>query len=247
MPGEMLPRPVLIIHPEQAPSCTSCFLGGVNVQLPELKRRFCGGEGHYVDRAPAELAKVFTQLYQAPDEMREGYYKVKVLELLLLLSQLEAGAGPSAERSATPAQAALARKVIAYVDAHCGSRITVEQLAQALHATPEQLRYSVGRVYGKPLYQCVRAYKMRVAGRLLRETGRTVMDVAAELGYENGSKFSSAFRDVMGFARGVSADHPGRGLSQFGAVNRKNRVESSGKNRYNEDRPEKGLSFYRSG
>ena len=68
--------------------------------------------------------------------MREGYYKVKVLELLLLLSQLEPGAGPSAERSATPAQAALAREVIAYVDAHCGSRITVEQLAQALHATP---------------------------------------------------------------------------------------------------------------
>ena len=192
----------LIIHPEQAPSCTSCFLGGVDVQLPELKRRFCGGEGHYVDRAPAELAKVFTQLYQAPDKMREGYYKVKVLELLLLLSQLEPGAGPSAERSATPAQAALAREVIAYIDAHRGSRITVEQLAQALHATPEQLRYSVGRVYGKPLYQCVRAYKMRVAGRLLRETGRTVMDVAAELGYENGSKFSSAFRDVMGVSPG---------------------------------------------
>ena len=60
----------------------------------------------------------------------------------------------------------------------------------------------MGRVYGKPLYQCVRAYKMRVAGRLLRETGRTVMDVAAELGYENGSKFSSAFRDVMGVSPG---------------------------------------------
>lgn len=192
----------LIIHPEQAPSCTSCFLGGVDVQLPELKRRFCGGEGHYVGRTPADLAKVFTQLYQPPDGMREGYYKVKVLELLLLLSQLEAGAGPSAERSATSAQAALAREVIAYVDAHRGSRITVEQLAQALHATPEQLRYSVGRVYGKPLYQCVRAYKMRVAGRLLRETGRTVLDVAAELGYENGSKFSIAFRDVMGVSPG---------------------------------------------
>lgn len=43
---------------------------------------------------------------------------------------------------------------------------------------------------------------MRVAGRLLRETGRTVMDVAVELGYENGSKFSSAFRDVMGVSPG---------------------------------------------
>lgn len=36
----------------------------------------------------------------------------------------------------------------------------------------------------------------------MRETGRTVMDVAAELGYENGSKFSSAFRDVMGVSPG---------------------------------------------
>ena len=76
----------LIIHPEQAPSCTSCFLGGVDVQLPELKRRFCGGEGHYVDRAPADLAKVFTQLYQAPYEMREGY-TLQYMEVLRRLGR----------------------------------------------------------------------------------------------------------------------------------------------------------------
>lgn len=56
--------------------------------------------------------------------------------------------------------------------------------------------------YGKPLYQCIRAYKMRVAARLLRETDRTVLDIAGEFGYGNSSKFAAAFREVLGASPG---------------------------------------------
>ena len=58
------------------------------------------------------------------------------------------------------------------------------------------------QVYGKPLYQCIRAYKMRVAARLLRETDRTVLDIAGEFGYGNSSKFAAPFREVLGASPG---------------------------------------------
>ena len=59
-------------------------------------------------------------------------------------------------------------------------RLTAAQLGRELGVSTEQLRASVQQVYGKPLYQCIRAYKMRVAARLLGETDRTVLDIAGE-------------------------------------------------------------------
>ena len=67
---------------------------------------------------------------------------------------------------------------------------------------PEQLRRSVKQVYGKSLYQCVRAYKMRLAAKLLRETERTVSDIAGEFGYDNSSKFACAFQSILGIPPG---------------------------------------------
>ena len=49
-----------------------------------------------------------------------------------------------------------------------------------------------------PLYTYVRTEKMRSAARMLRETNESVLTVAMEHGYSNGSKFAKAFRDVMG-------------------------------------------------
>lgn len=88
------------------------------------------------------------------------------------------------------------------MDAHRDQRVTAAQLGRELGVSTEQLRASVQQVYGKPLYQCIRAYKMRVAARLLRETDRTVLDIAGEFGYGNSSKFAAAFREVLGASPG---------------------------------------------
>lgn len=187
----------VLIDPEQAPPCTDCLLRDVNVHLPELCAKFCAGERHFIMRSTTQLEHIFSQLFHLPESIRLGYCKVKVLELLLFLSCLEPKLSQWEQRGCTAAQRSLAREVIRYVDAHRGERVTATQLALALHASPEQLRRSVKKVYGKTLNQCIRAYKMRLAAKLLRETGRTVSDIAGEFGYDNSSKFASAFHSVM--------------------------------------------------
>ena len=57
----------------------------------------------------------------------------------------------------------------------------------------------------------LRAQKMRQAAVLLRETDRTVLDIAGQFGYDNGSKFARAFRSVIGVSpnarrSGISRD-----------------------------------------
>ena len=192
----------VVIHPERAARCISCLLGVDDVDLPGLYRKFCGEGGHFLMSATPRLEHIFLQLYEAPETIQKGYFKVKVLELLLVLSCLESAPVQQERRACTQAQVALAQKAFLYIHRHRGQRISAKRLGEELHVTPEQLRRCVQRVYGKPLYQCVRAYKMALAAEELLRTDRTVMDIAGEFGYDNSSKFSRAFREVMGAAPG---------------------------------------------
>ena len=43
-------------------------------------------------------------------------------------------------------------------------------------------------------------YRMKQAAALLRQTQATIAEIASQVGYENQSKFATAFRDVMKIA-----------------------------------------------
>lgn len=188
----------VVIDPEIAPQCTSCLLSDVDVDLAALFRKFCAQDGYFIMRAMPRLAHLFSELYAVPEEVKKGYLKVKVLELLLFLSYLDADL-PQAERCiCTKGQAQLLKEVFLFVRAHRNEHLTIEDLAAQFHVSPKQLRYSAKSVYGKPLYHCIRSYKMRLAAVQLLHSTRTVMDIANEFGYDNSSKFSQAFQSVLG-------------------------------------------------
>lgn len=228
----------VLIHPEQAPPCTSCFLRDVNVSLAELYEKFCGEGRPFIMRATPQLEHIFAQLYQVPQSIQRGYFKVKVLELLLFLSCLEPAMSQGEQRACTPFQVRLAREVIAYVDAHRDQRVTAAQLGRELGVSTEQLRASVQQVYGKPLYQCIRAYKMRVAARLLRETdtapcwispGSSATGTAANLPPPSGRCWGSP----LGSTARKIPQHFGVKIPQIGAETRRrikyNQVRQQGR------------------
>ena len=92
----------------------------------------------------------------------------------------------------------LAEEVCRYLMENREQHITAEQLAARFQVSATRLKTSFQRRYGMPLYTYVRTEKMRSAARMLRETNESVLTVAMEHGYCNGSKFAKAFRDVMG-------------------------------------------------
>ena len=92
----------------------------------------------------------------------------------------------------------LAEEVCRYLLENREQHITAEQLAARFHVSATRLKTSFQRRYGMPLHTYVRGEKMRSAARMLRETNESVLTVAMEHGYCNGSKFAKAFSDVMG-------------------------------------------------
>ncbi len=188
----------IIIDPEKAPRCLSCFLDDVNVEPHQLMQKFCAKQECFIIRSTESLEHIFSELYTVPESIRKGYLKIKVLELLLFLSSLDERASQAELHSCPQSQVRLAKAVCSYVCANMNQHITIEELAIRFQVSPTQIKKSFRNVYGDSVYSYVRTQKMLSAARLLQETDRTVLDIAGECGYDNGSKFSKAFRSVMG-------------------------------------------------
>ena len=62
------------------------------------------------------------------------------------------------------------------------------------------LKTAFKSVYGLPVFQCQKELRLQRAQQLLRETAQPVSAVAAEIGYSNPAKFSSAFKNRFGIS-----------------------------------------------
>ena len=178
-----------------APACLSCILQDVDVNIPELIEKLCGRSAWFSARSSARIEHVFSELYQVPDAVRKGYFKVKVLELLLFLSTLPA---PEEQQSYSRSQVRLAGQVSDYLLHNTDGRLTVPELARRFGVSASLLNLSFRGVYGMSPAAWIRAQKMHAAAELLRSTDRTVLDIAGQFGYDNASKFAKAFRDIIG-------------------------------------------------
>ena len=181
----------------RAPDCLSCILQDVNVRPDALAEKFCAGSGYFVARSSESVAHIFSELYAVPDGIRKGYFKVKLLELLLFLSALEV---QHERRSYTSAQVRLAGEVGEYLLQNVEKEVTIAALAARFGVSPSQLSASFRGAYGMTPAAFLRAQKMHSAARLLRTTDRTVLDIAGQFGYDNASKFARAFRSIIGVA-----------------------------------------------
>ena len=133
-----------------------------------------------------------------PEGIRKGYFKVKVLELLLFLSVLPVPPADLEQRCYSNTQVMLAKAVCQYLTDHMDSKITIQELSGQFNASATLIKSSFRGVYGMSPSAFLRAQKIHSAADLLRNSDRTVLDIAGQFGYDNASKFAKAFRDIIG-------------------------------------------------
>ena len=100
--------------------------------------------------------------------------------------------------SVTQAEREIAEDTLAFCMAHIQEHYTIQRLAERAGISPTKLKTVFRRVYGVPLFAYIRAEKMHFAAHELVESNFRVVDIALSCGYDNASKFSAAFRDVIG-------------------------------------------------
>ena len=199
-PGDSCHGISIEIDTADTPGCLSCFLEDVKVDPAGLMREFTKNGGNYTARSDAAVAHIFSELYSVPESIRRGYFKVKILELLLFLSTVPSRAGNILQRAATRSQAAMADGMSKYISEHLDERVTIDMLSREFHVSQTQIKTCFRAVFGVSIGRFARDMKMRAAAGLLRSTGHTVLEIAGMVGYDNASKFAKAFRDSTGMS-----------------------------------------------
>lgn len=177
----------------------SCILEEVSVNLSGLKSKFCENSREFlVIRENQSIEHIFSELYAVSEKIRKGYYKVKVLELLLFLSSLEQEELKQSKKYYSKRQVNIIKEIKKYLTIRLSEKITLDQLSIQFKIPLTTMKLIFKEVYGKSIYSFIRTYKMQKAAELLKNTDKEINEIAASLGYDNASKFSEAFKKVIG-------------------------------------------------
>ena len=185
------------IDMNRVPRCFSCILDDVFVSPEELEMKSCSEKPYSIMRENISIEHIFSELYSVPENIRKGYHKVKVLELLLFLSGLEYKGESEERRYFSRSQVTAAKEAKKYLLAHLDEHITITELADMLGISSTSLKICFKGVYGDTINGYITNCKMQKAASLLKNTDKSVLEIAGIVGYNNGSKFAGAFRRVM--------------------------------------------------
>ncbi len=174
------------------------LLNVISVKPVQVASSLCAKQACRIFRADTRIARVFSELYNVPQRIRGSYFKLKVMELLLILSDMNAEQSKCDRVPLPQTQVHLAHRAQALLRQDLSRHMTIQEAAEHLNVSPTCLKQAFRGVFGMPVYSYTRVLKMQAAALALCRTDKPVLEIACEYGYENGSKFSSAFREVMG-------------------------------------------------
>lgn len=188
----------IAIDTNVAPKNLSELLSEVFVEPLAVAKRLCQKESFFVLRGEKYIEHIFSELYAAPEKGRIGYFKVKILELFLVLNEIDIEKVETVNHSVPRTSVTLAKQVAKFLSENLNNRVTIPELAAKFNVSTTYLKNAFKEVYGTPVYSYVRVQKMLLAAQLLIHTNCTILQIANDCGYANASKFTEAFHEIMG-------------------------------------------------
>ena len=138
-------------------------------------------------------------------EGKEVYYRAaetpacrllhETIEKVLEISCPEDTESTAGGMNATMEQVAVVRRIHDDMLQHPDNRITIEELARKYLMNATTLKEVFKEVYGESLAAHMKEHRLEKAAEMLLRTDESISDIAAAVGYDSSSRFSSAFRE----------------------------------------------------
>jgi AraC-like DNA-binding protein len=164
--------------------------------LIEIYESLENSRGYRLVRANEKIDHVIGELYCVDERIKEPYFKLKCLELLLFVSIANVSATESI--SLSKRQVDIVEKVKDDLIGDLQSTITIDDLAVKYGISKTALKNCFKEVYGKPIFKWRKEYKLDYACRLIEEGELSISEISKMVGYSSPSKFSQAFRQHVG-------------------------------------------------
>ena len=169
-----------------------------HIDLEELEQRLLSSHNLVLFGATDQIQHIFLEMYEVEENIKLDYLKIKVLELLLFLSNTDFKI-PQRSRSYYPRkQIELIKEMKKYMAEHLSEHHDIRKLAEAYHINVHTLRKTFKDIYGVAIYRWLKEYRMECSAKLLLETRQSILEIANQVGYSNPSKYTEAFVKSFG-------------------------------------------------
>lgn len=154
------------------------------------------------EKITASILKIIRELIESqPDTpFRKSYLKGKALELLtIFFRELKKRSQYNYISPINSAELERLFDLEAYIKNNLKYNLSVSFLASKIGFSESKLQKLFKIVYGKSVHKKINEIKMNAALELLKEGALSISQIGFEMGYQNMSHFSTAFKKVHGF------------------------------------------------
>ncbi len=175
---------------------------------PEVVRGFLDGDRPpFACRSialPPRLRGTLQEILQPPPlgSLYKTYLQSRVYEMLwLTLTHLRSLEAPSTRRiNLTARDRDCVNEARLLLEQNLQHRPSITELCRRVGINRNKMRYGFQTLFGTSPADYAAAARLNLARRLLRNTSKPIAVIAAEVGYQQQSTFSSAFRRHFGIA-----------------------------------------------
>jgi len=197
-PTKLFKGIVLLVDVEKAQPILDTLVTETRIDLTQLANRFCEHSDFGMMMEETEsVRQIFSSLYKVPDQIKGHYFKLKVIEIFLLLSIIST-TNHEKRSSYRKQQVDIVKAVNEYISTQFMKRITIDSLSDQFDIPTSTLKRCFKGVYGTTIHHYLKECRINVAKHLLQESDQSILEIANAVGYENGSKFTSAFKEATG-------------------------------------------------
>ncbi len=187
----------VVIDLEAAKTLSNHLMEDIEIDLYALRERLCFGDHCFIMRATTAINHIFSELYTVPNEIKRGYFKLKILELFLFLSTVDVSQNFEVPQYLSRAQVECVKQIKHYLVSHLDQQLTLNELSRQFGISLTAMKTCFKGVYGTTIFSFVRGYRMQIAAQMLLEGKENVTEVAGRVGYSNASKFAAAFKKEL--------------------------------------------------
>lgn len=197
-PTKLFKGIVLLVDVEKAQPVLDALVTEARIDLTQLANRFCEHSDFGMMMEETEsVRQIFSSSYKVPDQIKGHYFKLKVIEIFLLLSVIST-TNHEKRSSYRKQQVDIVKAVNEHISTQFMKRITIDSLSDQFDIPTSTLKRCFKGVYGTTIHHYLKECRINAAKHLLQESDQSILEIANAVGYENGSKFTSAFKEATG-------------------------------------------------
>ena len=167
-----------------------------HIDLQKIRTTLCPEGRVLLIKSKQKIDHIFTEILSVENQIRLPYYWLKILEILLLLSQLD-NSYVEPPQQFTEEVSRRTQQVYQYIIENPFTQKNISEIAEIYGVSESSMKRCFKSISGVSPGAFMKRKRMEAAAELLRsEPTLSVGEIASLAGYENQGKFSGAFKSV---------------------------------------------------